>query len=250
MVTYNHEQYIRQAIDSVLMQRTPFSYEIVVGDDCSTDATREIVSEYGIRYPDVVRPILHRKNVGMQRNVIDCLHACRGRYGAWLDGDDFWLAEDKLTTQVSSLEQYPECVGSFGRARVFYEDESRDAWEYPDTIQRFFTLEQILRENVVPSCTVMFRLGLLLEIPSWFLETPYVDWALYLQLTQHGSMVLTPRTLSAYRVHRGGVYSRLDRGGIRHNNLVFYRLLERYLPPKYRPMVLKKMSAEADVQSA
>src|SRR4030088_1685053 len=96
MITYNHERFIAQAITSVLAQRVNFDYEIVVGEDCSTDGTREILMDFHRRFPDRIVPLLRDQNIGAMRNVEATLAACRGRYLAVLEGDDYWTCEEKL----------------------------------------------------------------------------------------------------------------------------------------------------------
>lgn len=225
MLTYNHEPYIRQAIESVLMQRAPFPFELVIGDDRSTDGTREIIAGYCERYPAIFRVLLHEKNLGLHDNFMECLGACRGRYVAILEGDDFWVTEDKLAKQVAVLESHPECAIAFGRARVFYEDGSREAWEYPMTEQITFTLDDLLRQNMIPNCTAMYRLGLLLETPGWLRDVPFMDWALHILLARYGTLHLLPETLAGYRVHAGGLYSRLSENEVSRKYAEFYRLL-------------------------
>lgn len=83
-ITYNHEKFIAQAIESVLMQVTDFPVELVIGEDCSTDGTRAIVQEYAVKYPGVIRPLLPDKNLGMAENYEAVRLACRGKYIAWL----------------------------------------------------------------------------------------------------------------------------------------------------------------------
>jgi glycosyltransferase involved in cell wall biosynthesis len=112
MITYNHEKFIAQAMESVLAQQTDFPIELVIGEDCSTDGTREIVEQFAARYPDVIRPILHEKNVGMHRNGQAVLEACNGEYLAFLEGDDYWTNPAKLQSQVLALSNAAECVGS------------------------------------------------------------------------------------------------------------------------------------------
>src|SRR5579863_527205 len=88
MVTFNHEKYIARAIESVLEQEAPFSYELVIGEDCSTDGTRDVVEHYCQRYPRLLRATFRERNLGWRSNFQETLRACRGRYVAWLDGDD------------------------------------------------------------------------------------------------------------------------------------------------------------------
>lgn len=109
MITYNHESYIAQAIEGVLMQETDFQIELVIGEDCSTDLTRQIVKEYQKRRPDIVRVIIAGQNVGMNNNMLRTEISCRGKYIAYCEGDDYWHHPKKLQMQVDYLESHPEC---------------------------------------------------------------------------------------------------------------------------------------------
>lgn len=108
MITYNHEPYIAQAIESVLMQQTDFPVELVIGEDCSTDNTRAIVCDYRERYPRRIHLLLPEYNLGMFPNFVATLQACDGRYIALLEGDDYWTDPFKLQKQVDFLEVHPE----------------------------------------------------------------------------------------------------------------------------------------------
>ncbi len=109
MLAYNHAPYIERAIEGVLCQKTDFPFELVIGEDCSTDGTREIVFDYAQRHPDIIRVITSDCNVGMHRNVARTSAALRGTYIAWCEGDDYWHRPDKLQVQVDYLEAHPEC---------------------------------------------------------------------------------------------------------------------------------------------
>ncbi|OUO38217.1 glycosyltransferase [Flavonifractor sp. An306] len=111
MLTYNHERYLRQAIDSILSQETEYSIEILVGDDASTDDTQDIIREYAERYPAIIRPVLHTENVGASRNAWELFKKARGRYIANLEGDDYWTNIHKLQRQISFLEENPDYIG-------------------------------------------------------------------------------------------------------------------------------------------
>jgi glycosyltransferase involved in cell wall biosynthesis len=108
LITYNHAPYIAQAIDSILSQRTSHPYEVIIGEDCSTDGTREIALEYQARYPDLVRVVTSDRNVGARANSLRANAACRGKYLAFCDGDDYWHSSTKLQKQVDLLEAYPD----------------------------------------------------------------------------------------------------------------------------------------------
>ena len=108
VVTYNQEKYIKQCLQSLVDQETVFNFEIIVGDDCSTDGTREIIKEFSEQYPSVVKLILHEKNIGPQMNYFAVHNQAVGEFIAHMDGDDYALP-GKLQEQASYLDKYPEC---------------------------------------------------------------------------------------------------------------------------------------------
>ena len=109
MITYNHASLYRRAIEGVLKQKTIFPIELVIGEDCSTDGTRDIVLEYQKKYSQLIRMITSDKNVGMRKNCYRTIKACRGKYIAFCEGDDYWHHPDKLQKQANYMESHPEC---------------------------------------------------------------------------------------------------------------------------------------------
>lgn len=107
VLTYNQKAYIRQALDSVLRQKVDFPYEILIGDDASTDGTGEIVREYAKRRPDIVRAFIREQNLGGTKNAYDLLERARGTYIANCEGDDYWVDTGKLQRQVEFLQKNP-----------------------------------------------------------------------------------------------------------------------------------------------
>lgn len=122
MLVYNHEKYIKQALDSILMQKVNFTYEIIVGEDCSKDNTRAILLEYKKRYPDKIKLILHEKNVGMNINASVIRQNCNGKYCANCEGDDYWTDPYKLQKQIDFLEKHQEYIGSAHKIEVVDEN--------------------------------------------------------------------------------------------------------------------------------
>jgi len=112
MLTYNHEKYISQAIESVLAQEMPFTFEIVIGDDCSQDKTREVIMKYANEYPGIFNLIFNTENVGATSNSYNILKNCRGKYIAFLEGDDYWTDSQKLYRQIMFLEKEPDYSGT------------------------------------------------------------------------------------------------------------------------------------------
>src|SRR5687767_7690 len=113
MPAFNHGPYIAQALESVLAQQVPFDYEIVVGEDCSTDDTRAIAVDYARRFPDRIQLLLHERNLGIFENDQRILAACRGEYIAWLESDDYWTSPVKLHKQVALLDAHTEFSAVF-----------------------------------------------------------------------------------------------------------------------------------------
>jgi glycosyltransferase involved in cell wall biosynthesis len=118
IITYNHEAYIGQALDSVVN----FAFDIVIGDDASTDKTRDICLAYAEKYPHLIRLMPAAANLGVVPNYIRTLTACRGKYVAHLDGDDYWTDADKLQKQVNRLESDENLTACYTSRRVFRED--------------------------------------------------------------------------------------------------------------------------------
>lgn len=112
-ITYNHEPYLRQSLDGIFMQETDFEFEVVVGEDCSTDNTREILKEYNERYPGKMKLLFREKNLGRPTlNVYETAMEAKGEYLAFLEGDDYWTDPRKLQKQVDYLETHPDYVGT------------------------------------------------------------------------------------------------------------------------------------------
>lgn len=118
MLAYNHEKYIREALDSVVMQQTNFKFEAIIGEDKSTDNTRAIIREYQQKYPDIIKPIFRKNNLGASKNVVSTLKRCTGKYVAFLECDDYWIDPLKLQKQVDYLEEHTECAGVMSNVRV------------------------------------------------------------------------------------------------------------------------------------
>lgn len=159
LVTYKHEAYIREALDSILAQQVDFSYEIVVGDDCSPDGTQDILREYAARYPGRFVLLLREKNLGATANSYDIKCHCQGRYIAQLEGDDFWTDPLKLRKQVDFLESHPEYIGTAHMHNVVDEHsrpiEGIDGYCEPGR----FTMKDYLVEGNLPgqTATLVYR---------------------------------------------------------------------------------------------
>lgn len=139
VLTYNQVDFIGQCLDSILMQKVDFDYEIVVGDDCSTDGTQIVLEDYQKRFPDKFVPLLKDRNEGISKNYQNVLNHCKGKYVALCEGDDYWTAKDKLQTQIDFLERYEDFgfVGTYSQLLFPDGQVKEDAYDYlpkPETI--------------------------------------------------------------------------------------------------------------------
>jgi glycosyltransferase involved in cell wall biosynthesis len=211
MSTYNHEKFIAQAIESVLMQVTTFPIELVVGEDCSTDGTREIVRRYAALRPKVIRPIFHERNVGMHKNAEAVMEACRGDYIAFLEGDDYWIAPGKLQKQVEMMETNPDYSMCGAAARSICRARDGTETDIPGTmgprvIKRRYRLEDWLGETVMHTSTVLLRRRLI-RYPTWIHQLEMGDLCLFALQVERGPAGYLNEVTSVYREHGGGVWT-------------------------------------------
>jgi predicted O-linked N-acetylglucosamine transferase (SPINDLY family)/predicted SAM-dependent methyltransferase/glycosyltransferase involved in cell wall biosynthesis/predicted O-methyltransferase YrrM len=206
MITYNHEKFIAQAIDSILMQKVDFEYEIVIGEDYSTDNTRQIVLDYQKRYPDKIRLLLPDSNIGMLPNFMATYKACKGEYIAILEGDDYWIDPAKLKKQVDFLDKNLDFVICFAKTLHLWEDNHREPEVLLADRAAVSTIEELLLINFILPPSVMYRNGLI-NFPEWFSHQGMGDWSSYILLAEHGKIGYIDEVMSVYRVHDGGVWS-------------------------------------------
>jgi len=231
MRTYEHAPFVAQAIESVLLQDAPFEFEIVIGEDRSADGTREIVERYAERYPEHVRPVLPAENVGHGEILRRVLEAARGRYIAYLDGDDYWTSAAKLRRQVDYLEAHPECASCFHDASLVYDAAGTPSGvTTPALAESSFALEDILTECFVPSPSMVFRREIVAALPAWAFDSAWIDWLIHIRCAERGPLGYIPEPLAAYRVHDGGMFSALDRITQIEEDLRFYEQLRPELP--------------------
>lgn len=210
LLTYNHERYIRQAIESVLAQEVDFPIEIVIGEDNSTDGTKEIVLEFEKKYPQTIKVASSPTNLGMNRNLIKTLKQCHGKYIALLEGDDFWTSVHKLNKQVVFLENNSECTVCFHITEVFMQERGQIRGLWPDfDLPTITTINDLLQNNYIPTCTVMYRNVSIGNFPNAFYELGIGDWPLHVMYAQEGNIGFLNETMAQYRVHSTGTFSTL-----------------------------------------
>jgi glycosyltransferase involved in cell wall biosynthesis len=236
--TYNQESFIAQTLDGALMQQTDFDFEIVVGEDCSTDGTRAIVQRYAEQHPDKIRALLRERNLGMHRNFLATYKACRGEWIAQCEGDDYWIAPDKLQRQIDFLTHHPDCTICFTNALVIYDNSPEEHLFCPPDQPEITDVMDLLQWNFIPTSAVMFRNKLMMEqVPEGVLDLMFGDWPLFLWQAQDGKIGYINEPLTVYRKHEGGIWSKAD-PDVRANMIIaMYNFINQYLNYKYDPII-------------
>jgi glycosyltransferase involved in cell wall biosynthesis len=217
VITYNQEDYIAQALDSVLMQETDFEFEILIGEDDSSDGTRAIVKDYQRRHPSRIRLLLNdRKDVIYingratgRWNFINNLNNARGTYIALLEGDDYWSDPLKLQKQADFLDQNADCSACFHWVQWLDQslEEIAEAKYGPSVVQSRYVLDDLLRNgNFISTCSLMFRNRYPETLPAWYYGIPVGDLPLHILNAKEGAIGLIDETMAVYRRHEGGIY--------------------------------------------
>ena len=207
MLTYNHEKYIADAIESVVKQQADFSFELVIGEDRSTDDTARICREYQEKYPDLIKLTINEENLGLQENFIRTYNQCSGEYMAICEGDDFWINKHKLQIQADFLDQHKEYSACFHRALNYYQEDGSKSIGNGGYQKKVNTVFDIINSNPITNVTVMFRLGLFGELPSWFSKVTSYDFAIHVLNAEHGDVYFMNKVMAVYRQHKESIWS-------------------------------------------
>jgi glycosyltransferase involved in cell wall biosynthesis len=243
MITFQHAEFLRQSLESVLAQKTDFDFEVVLADDCSTDGTDRIALEFQQKFPQRMRVLLARENLGRHTkgghiNLLRALQACRGEYVAILEGDDYWMDPEKLAIQVGYMDQHPDCAVTTHNMNILSPDGSQEI-SRPHVTQTVYNLEETLEHFIVPTASIMIRRTLLpLPFSAWAYELPGLAGYLvyHAMMVSGGHMKFFPRVMGVYRMHPGGVHSHLTNLRQNQNGLRGRDLLRRNMFPKSRAL--------------
>lgn len=239
LITYNQEKYIAECIEGIVGQVTNFTFEIVIGEDYSTDNTREICKQYAEKYPDIIRLILPEKNLGMMGNWINTINSCKGKYVAICEGDDYWIDSAKLQKQVNFLEKNPDfsLCATAARSLSMFDNSYEDVALIKDTLT---TKELLTQDWGIMTATIVFRKEAL-DMPEWFAKVQNGDYSLQLLVSLQGKIKCLSDVTSVYRVHIGGVSRKLT--AFRQAAWVIYLISEfdTYTQGKFKKEIKKKI---------
>ena len=206
-VTYNHEKYIRHALDSIVNQKTDFDFEILVGEDCSTDQTRDILREYEIQYPNLFRVFYRDKNLGATLNEYELFMDAKGDYIAALELDDIWTDEGKLQKQFDFLENNAEYIGVAHDFDIIDKDgnviDDEDNKAIKSFLGKAFTLQDFLDNGFVFQTGTHFYRNIYKDGNDYSIiytaDRLIRDKTVLSLLLDRGDFYILPDKMSAYR---------------------------------------------------
>ncbi|MFC6039446.1 glycosyltransferase [Paenisporosarcina macmurdoensis] len=201
-ITYNHKDYIMDALDSFLMQITDFNYEILIGEDCSTDTTRKIVEEYVIQYPDKIRLITSEQNVGWKKNSLKLHENSLGKYIAICEGDDYWTDPFKLQKQVDYMERHKECSLCFHAAEIVQApNKPTGSLIKPYKSNKIAPIEDLIfgGGGFCPTPSLLFPRKLMDNLPDFYLNAHIGDYPMQLYLASKGYVYFMNENMAVYR---------------------------------------------------
>lgn len=211
VTSYNHEKYIRDCIDSILMQKG-VDFELIIGDDFSQDNTRKILEEYQKQYPEIINLLPSTENLGVTKNLKRCLKEATGDYIAICEGDDYWIDPYKLQKQVNFLEERQDCVICFNSVLTLYEDKDKQNYLiHRNLAKNTFTIRELALGNFIGnfSCC-MYRTKVVKKLSDTLYDFFTVDWMFNMACSEYGKIGFLNEVMSVYRIHSRGVWSSKD----------------------------------------
>lgn len=252
-ITYNHEKYIRDAIEGFLLQKTTFPIEVIIHDDASTDGTANIVKEYADKYPRLIVPILQSENQwskGVRPSPTYVWPRARGKYIALCEGDDYWTDPLKLQKQMDFLEEHQDCSLCFHAVKFVYANNPEKNYiRRPKRIPKDFKFEMkhiILQNSFIHTSSIMFLGEHIKELPKWLKNAPIGDLPLILLLASKGRMGFINQVMSIYRIGTPNSWSlRIcqDRQKqINHHfaSLTMFDSFDEWTQKKYHYLIMRK----------
>ena len=247
LLTYNHAKFIRQSVESVINQKTNFDFEIIIGDDCSTDGTTEIVKELEAQYPSLIKVVSGKTNGGPQPNSIRILENCAGKYMAALEGDDYWIDQLKLQKQVDFMEANPDFSVCFTNTRVeFFEGKEEPFLLNQNLAKDVFTLDDLIAEDEVwfmGTATLFYKMSSIYPIEPWFHKTKSGDIPMIMLAARFGKIKYLSDVTAVYRRHAAGASNTdyKDDAIFLENRIMMYTNLDKDTGLKYHSIFKRNL---------
>ncbi len=222
VITYNQEEYIARALDSILMQKCSIPFEIIIGEDCSTDKTGEICARYAEQYPDKITLFRNSPNKGLLNNYFDCILACKGKYVADCAGDDFWVDEHKIEKLYTLMEQHPDVTLAHTGYAVYNENTGVASTPLGYQSEAYIKDgKSMLQDIICPKVpmmiqSTMFRMKPLLEgyeeDTALFRnkDLPCEDMPIFAALASRGKIAYIPDITQYYSIGHDSLSNNID----------------------------------------
>lgn len=210
IITYNHEKYIKRAIESVMIQKFFYDYEIIIADDCSQDNTIKIVNEYKNIFGDKIKVFTNLRNLGITKNYEQAFAKCNGDFIAVLEGDDYWISDMKLKLQMEFLINHPECSMVFNKIiAAFPNNLNIPIQQFPDNVPYLlFSTSDLIKNNFIQNFSgCMYRANAIRNINSSLYELLVYDWMINIVVSQYGLIGYIPKAMSVHPVLDSGAWS-------------------------------------------
>lgn len=213
-ITYNHEAFLKDALEGFLMQKTDFPFVAVVHDDASTDGTAAVLRKYAEQYPDIILPIYEEENQYSKRNrsvgriMYAASKATGAKYAAMCEGDDYWTYEYKLQKQVDFLESHPEYSLVFHNAKILRMDDASGTLSpsiFHQDKSREYTAKEIYCQWTIPTASALYRIEIDTDPIQYNTKFKVGDNVKFLTAAKHGKLYGIFEDWSVYRLHKGGV---------------------------------------------
>lgn len=220
-ITYKHEEYIRQALDGFVMQKTNFKFKVFVGEDKGPDGTADIIREYAEKYPDIIIPFIREENMGAQTNLIDLCNKANSPYIAFCEGDDFWIDEYKLQKQFDYMQSHEDVRMCYTSTEILAPDD----WHLNSYYKRnkegkmiipycapgfkekeYYTLDEFLIVFPNHTSSAFYRWNYDLDIPEWYFRGVIGDIPMTIMQMGLGKAVYLPDVTSVYRRSDVGIF--------------------------------------------
>ena len=247
---YNHEQYIRQCLEGFVMQKTNFRFEAIVHDDASTDSSAAIIREYAEKYPDIIKPIYETENQyskrdGSLKRIVNA--ACKGKYIAVCEGDDYWIDPLKLQKQVDFMEAHPNYSLCGSNGLIIWEDGVKRPKYFNNCFKsKDVTLEEIVNTWFFPTASLLYKREIYNNYPEWTSKIYSGDQTLVLLNYDRGKVYCLSDLTCVYRKSNINPYSisnnaRKNKLFVPQQHIILYEKYNEYTNAKYSSIIEGKL---------
>lgn len=225
-ITFNQVNYIEKCLEGIVQQQTKFRYELIIGDDCSTDGTIDVLKKYEKLYPHIIKPIYNKNNLGVFENAYKIVYPkLIGKYIAICEGDDYWTDPYKLQKQVDFLEANPDYTLCFHNVKVYNQTTEQFIEDnITKNVSPTTTLADLAKGNYIHTPSAVFRK--IPVLPDWFEKTPVGDYPLWCLNALKGKIYKMDEEMAVYRVHQQGAMQAIAK----HNTLQKIKFNDGMLP--------------------